>query len=117
MAHGPTQWDLREGVEWQSQLLTTVTEIAKCAGHEWKKGTGTAGLPGKVIQEKRYGNFMNLLRMRCYGDDRDHSPLRAGIPKDSIGTRRFLLNIGFKYLLPAGTFQRSKFMCLQRRMS
>jgi hypothetical protein len=34
MAQGPTQWDLREGVKWQSQLLTTVTEIAKCAGHE-----------------------------------------------------------------------------------
>jgi hypothetical protein len=117
MAQGPTQWDLREGVKWQSQLLTTVTEIAKCAGHEWKKGTGTAGLPGKVIQEKRYGNFMNLLRMRGNGNNGYLISFRTVIPKDSIRTRRFLLNIGFKYLLPAGTFQRSKFMCLQRRMS
>lgn len=60
---------------------------------------------------------MRLLRMGCYGDDRDHSFLRAVIPKDPIGSWGFLLDISFKDLLPFRPFERAKFMCVQRRMA
>jgi hypothetical protein len=62
-------------------------------------------------------HFMRLLRMGCYGDDRDHSSLRAVIPKDPVGSWGFLLGISFKDLLPFRPFERAKFMCVQRRMA
>src|SRR4030042_5104201 len=55
-------------------------------------------------------------RMRGNGNNGYLISFRTVIPKDSIRTRRFLLNIGFKYLLPAGTFQSSTSRCLQKRM-
>jgi len=55
--------------------------------------------------------------MRCYGDDRDHSSLRAVIPEDPVGTRCFLLDISFKDLFPVRPFEGTKFMCVQRRMA
>jgi hypothetical protein len=36
---------------------------------------------------------MILLRMRGYGDDRNHSSLRAVIPEDPVGSWCFLLDI------------------------
>jgi hypothetical protein len=57
------------------------------------------------------------LRMGCYGDDRDHSSLRAVIPKDPVGSWCFLLDISFKDLFPVGPLERTKFMCVQRRMA
>jgi len=55
---------------------------------------------------------MNVLRMRCYGDDRDHSPLRAVIPKDPIGSWCFMLDIRLENLFPVRPLERSKFMRL-----
>ena len=60
---------------------------------------------------------MNLLRMRCYGDDRDHSPLRAVIPEDPVGSWCCLLDIRFENLFPVRAFERPKFVRLQRRMA
>jgi len=60
---------------------------------------------------------MSLLRMGCYGDDRDHSSLRAVIRKDPVGSWCFLLDINFKDLFPVRPFERTKFMCVQRRMA
>ena len=54
--------------------------------------------------------------MRCYGDDRDHSSLRAIIPKDPVGTGGFLLGIGLEDLFPVGPFEGSKFVGVQRWM-
>jgi hypothetical protein len=68
-------------------------------------------------QGKGYGNFMNLLRMRCYGDDRDHSPLRAVVPEDPVGSWGFLLDIRLEDLFPVRAFERAKFMCVQRGMA
>jgi len=59
---------------------------------------------------------MSLLRMRCYGDDRDHSSLRAVIPEDSIGSWCFLLDIRLEDLFPVRRFERPKFVRLQRRV-
>ena len=68
-------------------------------------------------QEKGYGNFMNLLRMRCYGDDRNHSSSGAIIPENPVSARCFLMDISFKDLFPVGAFERAKFMCVQRGMA
>jgi hypothetical protein len=45
-----------------------------------------AGQRHVSAKKKGYGNSMKLLRMRCYGDDRNHSPLRAVIPEDPVGS-------------------------------
>ena len=55
--------------------------------------------------------------MGCYGDDRNHSSLGAIIPKNSVGARRLLLNIGLKDLFSVRSFQRAKFVCVQRGMA
>jgi hypothetical protein len=55
--------------------------------------------------------------MRCYGDDRDHSSLRAVIPEDPISSGCFLLDIRFEDLFPVRPLERSKFVRLQRRMA
>jgi len=60
---------------------------------------------------------MSLLRMGCYGDDRDHSSLRAVIPKDPVGSWCFLLDISFKDLFPVRPLERPKFVRLQRGMA
>ena len=60
---------------------------------------------------------MNLLRMRCYGDDRNHSPLRAVIPEDPVGSWCFLLDIRLENLFPVRVFERPKSVRLQRRMA
>jgi hypothetical protein len=60
---------------------------------------------------------MSLLRMRCYGDDGDHSSLRAIIPEDPVGSWCFLLDIRLEDLFPVRPFERPKFVCLQRRMA
>ena len=60
---------------------------------------------------------MKLLRMRCYGDDRDHSPLRAVIPEDPVGSWCVLLDIRLEDLFPVRAFERAKFMCVQRGMA
>ena len=52
--------------------------------------------------------------MRCYGDDRNHSSLRAIIPEDPVGARCFLLSICFENLFPFRPFEGSKFVCVQR---
>jgi hypothetical protein len=59
---------------------------------------------------------MSLLRMRCYGDDRDHSSHRAVIPEDTVGSWRFLLGIRFEDLFPIGPREGPKFVRLQRTM-
>jgi len=59
---------------------------------------------------------MSLLRMRCYGDDREHSSLRAVIPEDPVGSWCFLLDIRLEDLFPVRPFEGTKFMCVQRRM-
>jgi len=59
---------------------------------------------------------MSFLWMRCYGDNRDHSSLRTVIPEDPVGSWCFLLDISFKDLFPVRPFERTKFMCVQRRM-
>ena len=55
--------------------------------------------------------------MTCYGDDRDHSSLRAVIPEDPVGSRCFLLDICLEDLFPVRPFERPKFVRLQRRMA
>jgi len=60
---------------------------------------------------------MSLLRMRCYGDDRDHSSLRAVIPEDPVSSRCFLLDIRLEDLFPVRPLERPKFVRLQRRMA
>jgi hypothetical protein len=60
---------------------------------------------------------MTLLRMRGYGNDCNHSSLRAIIPEDTIGSRCFLLDIRLEDLFPVRPFERPKFMCVQRRMA
>ncbi len=62
-------------------------------------------------------HFMSLLRMRCYGDGRDHSSLRAVIPEDPVGSWCFLLDIRLEDLFPVRPFERPKFVRLQRRMA
>lgn len=52
--------------------------------------------------------------MRCYGDDRNHSSLRAIIPEDSVGARCFLLGICLEDLFPVRPFEGLKFVCVQR---
>ena len=60
---------------------------------------------------------MSFLGMRCYGDDRDHSSLRAVIPEDPVGSWCFLLDIRLEDLFPVRPFERPKFVRLQRRMA
>jgi len=55
--------------------------------------------------------------MRCYGDDCNHSSLRAIIPKDPVGAGRFLLGICLEDLFPIRPFEGSKFVRIQRGMS
>jgi hypothetical protein len=55
--------------------------------------------------------------MRCYGDDRNHSSLRAIIPKDPVCAGRFLLGICLEDLFPVRPFEGSKFVRIQRGMS
>jgi hypothetical protein len=52
--------------------------------------------------------------MRCYGDDRNHSSLRAIIPEDPVGAGCFLLGICLEDFFPVGTFKGSKFVRIQR---
>jgi len=59
---------------------------------------------------------MSLSRMGCYGDDRNHSSLRAIIPEDPVGTRCFLLGICLDDLFPVRSFKGSKFVRVQRGM-
>jgi hypothetical protein len=59
---------------------------------------------------------MSLSEMRCYGDDRNHSALRAIIPEDPVGTRCFLLGICLEDLFPIRSFEGSKFVRVQRGM-
>ena len=54
--------------------------------------------------------------MRCYGDDRNHSSLRAIIPEDPVGTRCFLLGICLEDFFPVRSFEGSKFVRVQRGM-
>jgi hypothetical protein len=56
---------------------------------------------------KHFGKF---LRMRCYGDDRDHSFLRAVIPEDPVSSRCFLLDIRLEHLFPVRPLERPKFV-------
>jgi len=60
---------------------------------------------------------MSLLRMRGYGDDRNHSSPWAVIPENPIGSWCFLLDISLENLFPVRPFQRPKFVRLQRRMA
>ena len=55
--------------------------------------------------------------MRRYGDDRNHSSLRAIIPEDPIGTRCFLLGVCFEDLFTIRPFEGSKFVGVQGGMS
>jgi len=59
---------------------------------------------------------MNLSGMRYYGDDRNHSSLRAIIPEDPVGARCFLLSICLEDLFPVRPFEGSKFVRIQRGM-
>jgi hypothetical protein len=59
---------------------------------------------------------MSLSGMRCYGDDRNHSSLRAIIPEDPVGARYFLLGICLEDLFPVRPFEGSKFVRVQRGM-
>jgi len=61
--------------------------------------------------------FISLSGMRCYGDDRNHSSLRAIIPEDPIGTRCFLLGVCFEDLFTVRPFKGTKFMRVQGGMS
>jgi len=60
---------------------------------------------------------MSLLRMRCYGNDRDYSSLRAIIPEDTVGSWCFLLDIPLEDLFPVRPLEGPKFVRLQRRMA
>src|SRR3989304_967044 len=59
---------------------------------------------------------MNLSGMRYYGNDRNHSSLRAIIPEDPVGGRCFLLSICLEDLFPVRPFEGSKFVRVQRGM-
>ena len=59
---------------------------------------------------------MSLSGMRYYGDDRNHSSLRAIIPEDPVGARCFLLGICLEDLFPVRSFEGSKFVRVQRGM-
>ncbi len=59
---------------------------------------------------------MSLSGMRCYGDDRNHSSLRAIIPEGPVGARCFLLGICLEDLFPVRPFEGSKFVRVQRGM-
>mgnify|MGYP006903146453 CR=1 FL=1 len=59
---------------------------------------------------------MSLSGMRCYGDDRNHSSLRAIIPEDPVGARCFLPGICLEDLFPVRPFEGSKFVRVQRGM-
>ena len=54
--------------------------------------------------------------MRNYGDDRNHSSLRAVIPEDPVGARCFLLGICLEDLFSLRPFEGSKFVGVQRGM-
>jgi len=68
-------------------------------------------------REKKELSHTGLLRMRCYGDDRDRSLVRAVIPEDPVGSWSFLLDIRLEDLFPVRAFERPKFVRLQRRMA
>jgi len=76
---------------------------------------GWGGVKKKETANRK--NFMSLLRMRCYSHDRNHSSLRAVIPEDSVGSWSFLLDIRLEDLFPVRSFERPKFVRLQRRMA
>ncbi len=59
---------------------------------------------------------MSLSWMRCYGEDRNHSSLRAIIPEDPVGTRCFLLSICLEDLFPVWPVEGFKFVCVQGGM-
>jgi len=59
---------------------------------------------------------MNLSWVACYGDDRNHSSLRAIIPEDPVGAGCFLLGICLEDLFPVRPFEGSKFVRAQRGM-
>jgi len=59
---------------------------------------------------------MSLSWVRCYGDDRNHSSLRAIIPEDPVGAGCFLLGICLEDLFPVRPFEGSKFVRVQRGM-
>jgi hypothetical protein len=59
---------------------------------------------------------MSLSGMRYYGDDRNHSSLRAIIPEDPPGTGCSLLGICLEDLFPIRPFEGSKFVRVQRGM-
>lgn len=55
--------------------------------------------------------------MGCDGYDRNQSSLGAVIPKNPIGARCFLLDIGLKNLFSVRPVERAKFVCVQRGMT
>jgi len=59
---------------------------------------------------------MSLSGMRCYGNDRNHSSLRAIIPEDPAGTRCSLLGICLEDFFPIRPFEGLKFVRVQRGM-
>ncbi len=59
---------------------------------------------------------MSLSGMRYYGNDRNHSSLRAIIPEDPVGARCFLLGIRLEDFFSVRPFEGSKFLRVQRGM-
>ena len=55
--------------------------------------------------------------MRCYGDDRNHSSIRAIVPEDSVSARCFLLGICLEDLFPVRPFEGLKLVCVQGGVS